>query len=190
MIKPDEFRSLVDYYKGKISESTLLDKAARVAAEAQILIDDPNTPAALKEPVVKEMLKEKNMLNDKLRQGPSVAMTAPGVLQPPVDDDKMDGLQERLLKELVKSINANTQSIVPQITQTPLTVKKEEPKPKKKRKQTEVERLKEFGSWEPWEKRGYDPYQTFQDDEDQYAPSTSQGKGKKGKGKSKKKKTG
>ena len=139
MIKPDEFRTLVDYYKGKISESTLLDKAARVAAEAQILIDDPNTPAALKEPVVKEMLKEKNMLNDKLRQGPSVAMTAPGVPQPPVDDDKMDGLQERLLKELVKSINANTQSIVPQITQTPLTVKKEEPKPKKKRKQTEVE---------------------------------------------------
>ena len=116
-------------------------------------------------------------------------MTAPGVPQPPVDDDKMDGLQERLLKELIKSINANTQSIVPQITQRPLTVKKEEPKPKKKRKQTEVERLKEFGSWEPWEKRGYDPYQAFQDDEDQYAPSTSQGKGKKGKGKSKKKKT-
>ena len=115
MIKPDEFRTLVDYYKGKISESTLLDKAARVVAEAQILIDDPNTPAALKEPVVKEMLKEKNMLNDKLRQGPSVAMTAPGVPQPPVDDDEMDGLQERLLKELVKSINANTQSIVPQI---------------------------------------------------------------------------
>ena len=54
------------------------------------------------------------------------------VPQLPVDDDKMDGLQERLLKELVKSINANTQSIVPQITQTPLTVKKEEPKPKKK----------------------------------------------------------
>ena len=71
-----------------------------------------------------------------------------------------------------------------------MTVKKEEPKPKKKRKQTEVERLKEFGSWEPWEKRGYDPYQTFQDDEDdedQYASITSQGKGKKGKGKSKKK---
>ena len=185
MIKPDEFRTLIDYYKGKISESTLLDKAERVAAKAQILIDDPNTPAALKELVLKEMLKEKNKLNDKLRQGPSVAMTAPGVPQPPINDNKMDGLQERLLKELVKSINANTQSIVPQITQTPLTVKKEEPKPKKKRKQTEVERLKEFGSWEPWEKRGYDPYQAFQDDEDEYAPS--QGKGKKGKGKSKKK---
>ena len=101
MIKPDEFRTLVDYYKGKISKSSLLDKAARVAAKAQILIDDPNTPAALKELVVKEMLKEKNMLNDKLRQGPSVAMNAPGVPQPPINDNKMDGLQERLLKELV-----------------------------------------------------------------------------------------
>ena len=29
-------------------------------------------------------------------------MTAPGVPQPPVDDDKMDGLQERLLKEIGK----------------------------------------------------------------------------------------
>ena len=83
MIKPDEFRTLIDYYKGKISESTLLDKAERVAAKAQILIDDPNTPAALKELVLKEMLKEKNKLNDKLRQGPSVATTAPGVPQPP-----------------------------------------------------------------------------------------------------------
>ena len=101
MIKPDEFRTLVDYYKGKISKSSLLDKAARVAAKAQTLIDDPNTPAALKELVVKEMLKEKNMLNDKLQQGPSAAMTAPGVPQPPINDNKMDGLQERLLKELV-----------------------------------------------------------------------------------------
>ena len=96
MIKPDEFRTLIDYYKGKISESTLLDKAERVAAKAQILIDDPNTPAALKELVLKEMLKEKNKLNDKLRQGPSVAMTAPGVPQLPINDNKMDGLQERL----------------------------------------------------------------------------------------------
>ena len=27
MVKPDEFRALVDHYKGKITESTLLDKA-------------------------------------------------------------------------------------------------------------------------------------------------------------------
>ena len=36
MVKPDEFRALVDHYKGKITESTLLDKAARVAAEVKL----------------------------------------------------------------------------------------------------------------------------------------------------------
>ena len=49
MIKPNEFRTLVDYYKGKISESTLLDKAVRVAAEAQTFSShdcpwSPSTP--------------------------------------------------------------------------------------------------------------------------------------------------
>ena len=104
MIKPDEFRTLIDYYKGKISESTLLDKAERVAAKAQILIDDPNTPAALKELVLKEMLKEKNKLNDKLRQGPSVAMTAPGVPQPP-HQRQQDGWVTRKTVERIGKIH-------------------------------------------------------------------------------------
>lgn len=52
MVKPEEFWALVDY-KGKITESTLLDKAARVTMEAQLLLQDPTTHAGLKEPVVK-----------------------------------------------------------------------------------------------------------------------------------------
>ena len=47
-VKPDEFRALVDYYKGKTTEGTLLDKAARVATEANLLLKDTYTPAALK----------------------------------------------------------------------------------------------------------------------------------------------
>ena len=104
MIKPDEYHTLVDYYKGKISESTLLDKAVRVAAEAQILVDDPNTPAALKEPVVEEMLKEKNMLNNKLQQGPSVAMTAPWSLSTP-HQRRQDGWVTRKTVERIGKIH-------------------------------------------------------------------------------------
>ena len=48
MVKPDEFRTLVDYQKGKITESTLLDKTPLVAAEANLLLEDTFTPAALK----------------------------------------------------------------------------------------------------------------------------------------------
>ena len=68
MVKPDDFRALIDYYKEKITESTLLDKAARVAAEANLLLEDTSTPAALKEPVVKELLMQERKLADKLRE--------------------------------------------------------------------------------------------------------------------------
>ena len=206
MVKPDEFRALVDYYKGKITESTLLDKAARVAAEAKLLLEDTSTPAALKEPVVKELLMQERKLTDKLRQIP----IAGGVEPPPRDDDGnlMEGLQEGLLKELIKSINMRGQAAVPQMTLkrepvTPVGIKNEPVTPAKpgtskipfltapsqkiqktKRKlpvptpqkhRTELERLKEFGNWEPWEKRGYNPYQVFEDDE---TPKSKKGKGR------------
>ena len=61
MVKPEEFWALVDYYKGKITEGILLNKAARVTMEAQLLLQDPTTHAGLKEPVVKQLLmKEQN----------------------------------------------------------------------------------------------------------------------------------
>ena len=45
----------------KIMEGILLDKAARVTMEAQLLLQDPTTHAGLKEPVVKQLLmKEQN----------------------------------------------------------------------------------------------------------------------------------
>ena len=46
MVKAKEFRALVDYYKGKINESSLLDKAAHMATEAHLLIEDETTPSA------------------------------------------------------------------------------------------------------------------------------------------------
>ncbi|CAH3033553.1 unnamed protein product [Pocillopora meandrina] len=188
MVKPDEFRALVDYYKGKITESTLLDKAARVAAEAKLLLEDTSTPAALKEPVVKELLMQERKLTDKLRQIP----IAGGVEPPPRDDDGnlMEGLQEGLLKELIKSINMRGQAAVPEMTLkrepvTPVGIKNEPVTPAKpgtskipfltapsqkiqktKRKlpvptpqkhRTELERLKEFGNWEPWERERLRP---------------------------------
>ena len=54
MVKAKEFRALEDYYKWKITERSLLDKAAHMPTEAHQLIEDETTPSALKEPVVKE----------------------------------------------------------------------------------------------------------------------------------------
>ena len=56
MVKAKQFRALLDYYKWKITESSLLDKAAHMATAAHQLIEDETTPSALKEPVVKELM--------------------------------------------------------------------------------------------------------------------------------------
>ena len=56
MVKAKEFRALVDYYKGKITGSSLLDKAAHIPREAHLLVEDETTPSALKQPVVKELM--------------------------------------------------------------------------------------------------------------------------------------
>ena len=71
IVNPQEFQAPVDFYKGKISESTLLDKAARVAAETQILLSDPHTQAGLKEPMIKQLLIQERQLTDQLRQLPA-----------------------------------------------------------------------------------------------------------------------
>ena len=84
-------------------------------------VEDETTPAALKEPVVKELMMKERDLPDKLRQIPT-SMTG-GDEPPPRDDEGilMDGLQERLLKDLAKSINVTTQAMVPQIKNEPVT---------------------------------------------------------------------
>ena len=56
IVDPQEFQALVDFYKGKISESALLDKAAKVAAETQMLLSDSHRQAGLKEPMIKQLL--------------------------------------------------------------------------------------------------------------------------------------
>lgn len=110
VIKPDEFRTLVDYYKGNITESSLLNRAARVAAEARLLIEDPNIDPALKEPRVKQLIRERGQLVKELRQGAVPSSTTPAPLQND-EDRNIDSLQERMLKGLAQSINRRTDQL-------------------------------------------------------------------------------
>lgn len=192
MVSPKEFKSLVDYYKGNITESTLLNEAARVAAEARVLMDNTKIEPALKEPQLKQLMRKRTKLSKELRQSAGDVTVTPSV-----DNDRnLDSLQERVLKGVANKINAKTTSVgenlktmiqqhqqqTPAAASTPKTgmkrkispimkkkmrfTPKASPKSKKKRK-TEVEKLQEDdGSWEPWEKRGWDPVNTDGDDDD------------------------
>ena len=47
MVKPEEFQQLVQYYKGQITDSALLNKAGRVAAKERIIVNNPKVPDAI-----------------------------------------------------------------------------------------------------------------------------------------------
>lgn len=49
-------RALTDYYKGKLTESALLDKAWQVATKVHVLLDDKKILQALKQPQLTELL--------------------------------------------------------------------------------------------------------------------------------------
>lgn len=62
MVNPEEFNKLVQYYKGEISDSALLNKAGRVAAETHFLLQDKTVPDAIVNARVKELRRERQRL--------------------------------------------------------------------------------------------------------------------------------
>ena len=68
MVKPEEFQQLIQYYKGQITDSALLNKAGRVAAKEHIIVNNPKVPDAQ----TREMFQERRQLTKRLRDIPSV----------------------------------------------------------------------------------------------------------------------
>ena len=186
MVSPKEFKALVEYYKGNITESTLLNEAARVAAETRVLMENTKIDPALKEPQLKELMRKRTKLARKLRE-------SAGDVASVSTDQNLDSLQERLLKGVASSVSGNVaeagdkikQAIEQQqqqpVASTPLgkkrkfispIVKKESPKTPsskpgpskvKRKRKTEVEKLKEDQKkWESWDTADDD------DDSDDY----------------------
>ena len=55
MVPADELSRLSNYYQGKITESALLNKAGRFAAEQQLILEDKSIPDSLAVGMVKPM---------------------------------------------------------------------------------------------------------------------------------------
>ena len=100
MVSPQEFKTLVEYYKSNITESTLLNEAARVAAETRVLMDNTKIDPALKEPQLKELMRKRTKLARKLRE-------SAGDVSSVSSDQNLDSLQERLLKGVASSVGDN-----------------------------------------------------------------------------------
>ena len=47
MVPVQEFKRLLNYYKGQITENALLDKAGRLAAEEHLILNDKRIPDSM-----------------------------------------------------------------------------------------------------------------------------------------------
>ena len=59
MVKLEEFQQLVQYYKGQIADSALLNKAGRGAAKYHIIVKILKVPDAITNQQTRELLQER-----------------------------------------------------------------------------------------------------------------------------------
>jgi len=67
MVPIQEFNQLQDYYKGKLTENALLNKAGRLAAEERLILSKPNIPASMAVEMVKPIASKEGKLVKRLR---------------------------------------------------------------------------------------------------------------------------
>ena len=69
MIPTQEFERLQDLYKGQISQSALLNKASRLAAEKHLILKNPKIPSATAVKMIKPLAREQVRLTKRIRTG-------------------------------------------------------------------------------------------------------------------------
>ena len=103
MVPTKDYQNLVDKYKGRITESTLLNKAAKTAAERELILKDPRISASTALALTKPKAREVRKLTRRIRMGN--ASSAP---PPQEDDDAMlNSPIENSLKKLLKLAEKN-----------------------------------------------------------------------------------
>ena len=106
MIPHKDLQQLIQYYKGELTENTLLNKAATLAAKKHVLLADPQLPPALVNAQTKPLSQELTKLTKRIRQFPGgVGVGAPG--GPPGEEAEEEGNLvtgpvEQWLKRMIK----------------------------------------------------------------------------------------
>jgi len=135
MVPVQEFNRLQDYYKGKITQSALLTKAGRLAAEEDLILKDKRIPASMAVKMTKPMANEEGKLVKRIRTGIRGTPTYQGTVEP---EGMADAPVERLLKQILKGVNQPPAApvVIKQEPATPSTsgFKKEFKKPSTSKK--------------------------------------------------------
>ena len=124
MVPVQDFTRLQDYYKGKLTENALLNKAGRLAAEQHLIMNNSNIPPSMAVKMVKPMAREQGKLVKRLRTGTSGPITYQGTAEP---EGMVDAPVENLLKQILKGVKQEPAAAPILIQETPSTsgIKKE-----------------------------------------------------------------
>ena len=121
MVPVNELKQLENYYKGQITESALLNKAGRLAAEQQLIFNDKSIPPSVAVSMTKPLVNEQTKLVKRVRSGTTTPAIYRGTEEP--EGSTAAGPLENLLKQLVKK-----EPVTPEIKEEPVTSKiKKEP---------------------------------------------------------------
>ena len=99
MVPSEELNQLSNYSQGKITESALLNKAGRLAAEQQLILEDKSIPDSLAVRMVKPMALQQGRLVKRVRTGTAQPAKYEGTEEP---EGMADAPIERLLKDIVE----------------------------------------------------------------------------------------
>lgn len=102
MVPVNEFKQLENYYKGQITESALLNKAGRLAAEQHLILKDKSIPDSIAVRMTKPMATEQDRLVKRIRTGKRGPPVYQGTEEP---EGMADGPTENLLKQIIKGLD-------------------------------------------------------------------------------------
>ena len=99
MVPTEEFERLQNYYKRKISQSALLNKAGRLAAEKHLILKNPKIPNATAVSMAKPLAREQNRLIKRIRTGGRMPAAGVGAPEEAMVDSPLEALLKRIIEK-------------------------------------------------------------------------------------------
>ena len=100
MVPTQEFERLQDYYKGQISQSALLNKAGRLAAEKHLILSNRKIPDATAVRMTKPLAREQARLTKRIRTGTRIPAGA-GMPSEAMVDSPLENLLKKIIEKEV-----------------------------------------------------------------------------------------
>ena len=114
MVPTKDYDNLVNFYKGRITESTLLNKAGRLAAERHLTLTNRNVSDSVALAITKPKAREIGRLTKRIRTGGAVSSGGPTPTAVTDEDDGDDMSLTPLEHKLDKILRATKKITQPQ----------------------------------------------------------------------------